>query len=115
VRWIRPDGNEMEPDDWADSSNRSIGMLIFGTAADEVDDRGRTVRGDTMLILLNAGARSRSYQLPETGSPGVWEERFNTALPFDAAQSGRRVERRGSVNLAGHSTILLGRNERGGP
>ncbi len=115
VRWIRPDGHEMAPEDWGNPQNRTIGMLIFGSAADEVDSRGRNVRGDTVLLLFNAGNRSRSYQLPDTGVPGTWEERFNTALAFDAAQAGRRVERRGSVHLAAHSTILLLRNERGGP
>jgi glycogen operon protein len=114
VRWIRPDGGEMAPEDWNDATNHSIGMLILGSAADEVDSRGRNVRGDTVLLLLNAGPRSRSYVLPDTGVPGAWIERFNTALPFDAAQSGRRVERRGSVNLAGHSTLLLRRVERAG-
>jgi glycogen operon protein len=104
----------MEPADWDDPQGRTIGMMIFGSAADEVDARGRTVRGDTVLLLMNAGPRSRSYQLPETGHPGIWEERFNTALPFNAVQARRRVERRGTVNLAAHSTILLRRVERGG-
>ena len=59
VTWIRPDGEEMTEGDWADPENRTIGMLLLGRAADEVDARGRSARGDTLLLLLNAGTRSR--------------------------------------------------------
>jgi hypothetical protein len=34
--------------DWKDAGNRSLGVLMFGGAADE---RGRTLRGDTLLLL----------------------------------------------------------------
>ena len=47
LSWIRPDGREMTGDDWNDWNNHALGMLIYGDATDETDDRGRPVRGDT--------------------------------------------------------------------
>jgi glycogen operon protein len=76
-------------------------MLMSGRAADEVDARGRTVRGDTLLLLLNAGGRSKSYTLPKLEIPGMWEELLNTS------RSGTRVIGSPAVNLASRSTILL--------
>jgi isoamylase len=108
VRWIRPDGQRMQHDDWGDPNARSLGMLVLGSAADEVDGRGRRVRGDTILLLLNAGNRSRTYQLPEMQAPGIWSELFNTAT------SARRTVTRPQINLAAHSTILLRHDERPG-
>jgi isoamylase len=108
VRWIRPDGQPMQAADWQDAEARSLGMLILGSAADEVDARGRRVRGDTILLMVNAGERSRTYRLPAVPEPGIWEELFNTAIP------GRRVTVRRQVNLAAHSTLLLRHNERPG-
>jgi glycogen operon protein len=105
VVWIRPDGLEMTDEDWKDESNRSIGMLMPGRSGDEVDDRGRAVVGETLFWLLNAGSSPRSYTLPKGERPGVWEELFSTARP------GRRVVKTPAVNLTGHSTILLRRNE----
>jgi glycogen operon protein len=105
VLWIRPDGQEMSKDDWADSTNHAIGMLMPGRAGDEVDARGRAVVGETLLWLLNAGSSPRSYTLPKTDRPGIWEELFSTARP------GGRVVKAAAVNLAGHSTILLRSNE----
>ena len=109
VTWIRPDGEEMKEDDWADPENRALGMLLYGGAVDEVDERGRSARGETLLLLLNAGARSRSYTLPRVSDPGHWEELVNTARPSRFA----REVRTSAVNLAAQSTLLLRRVEAG--
>ena len=107
VTWIRSDGEEMTERDWADSENRTIGMLLLGRAADEVDSRGRSARAETLLLLLNAGARSRSYTLPRVADPGRWEELLNTARPGPWT----RMVRTPTVNLAAHSSLLLRRTE----
>jgi len=101
VTWIRPDGQELTEEDWGDPEARSIGMLLLGGAADEVDQRGRRQSGETLLLLLNGGTRSRSYALPRVDEPGVWEELLNTARP------GTRPVRGGTVNLTAHSCILM--------
>ncbi len=101
VTWIRPDGREQTEEDWRDPEGRSIGMLLLGGAADEVDQRGRRQSGETLLLLLNGGTRSRPYALPRVDEPGVWEELLNTARP------GTRLVRGGTVNLTAHSCILM--------
>jgi glycogen operon protein len=101
VTWIRPDGTEMNDDDWRDAKNHVLGMLIDSHATDEVDVRGRPVFGDTILLLLNGGARSRMFALPKVEGPGVWIEEVNTA------RSGTRVVRGQALNLVAHSLILL--------
>ena len=63
-----------------------------GRAADEVDVRGRSAPGDTLLLLLNAGTRSHSYTLPRMERPGLWEELLNTARPGPWAR--HRAQRR---------------------
>jgi len=108
VTWVRADGNEMTDAEWSDPENRSIGMLVVGRAADEVDIRGRAARGDTLLLLLNAGARSRPYTLPRLEWPGRWEELLNTAR----TGSWTREVRNEVVNLAAHSSLTLRHTER---
>jgi glycogen operon protein len=108
VTWIRPDGQEMTEGDWADANIQSIGMLLLGTAADEVDMRGRSAVGDTLLLLLNAGSRSHSYTLPHLAEHGRWEELMNTARPGP----WERLVRTDAVNLAAHSSMLLRHTER---
>jgi glycogen operon protein len=88
--------------DWADSSRQILGMLIDGQATDEVDERGRPVFGDTVLLLMNGSGRSKSFALPAMEGPGMWQEIVNTARPGAI----RSVKSR-PVNLVAHSLILL--------
>ena len=108
VTWIRPNGQEMTDEAWEDPYNQSIGMLLFGRAADEVDIRGRSAPAETLLLLLNAGTRSHSYTLPRMETPGLWEELLNTARPGPWA----RQVRNDAVNLTAHSSLLLRHSER---
>jgi len=103
LAWLRPDGREMADQDWGDAENHVLGMLIHGQATDEVDERGRPIFGDTLLLLLNGGHRSRLFTLPAMDGPGVWQEVLNTARP----ETGARVVRTQALNLVAHSLILL--------
>ena len=102
VSWIRPDGREMTVAEWHDPKNRVLGMLVHGDASDEVDERGRPNRGDTLLLLVNGGNRGCPFTLPTLPEPGVWHEVLSTTRP------GGREVRKESVVLTSHSLLLLG-------
>jgi glycogen operon protein len=101
LTWLRSDGKEKTPAEWNDPANHVLGMLIRGEATDEVDERGRRVTGDAILLLLNGGARSKPFILPALGRPGSWTEVLNTSHPVP------RQVREGKVNLVAHSLMLL--------
>ncbi len=101
LSWLRADGGEMQDEDWGDGDNHVLGMLLHGRATDEVDERGRPVFGRTILMLLNGGARSRTFSLPPFEEPGGWRMLINTAQP------GQRVVRGDAVHLVAHSFMLL--------
>ena len=44
-------------------------MLIRGEATDEVDERGRRLMGEAILLLVNGGTRSRPFTLPQLETP----------------------------------------------
>jgi isoamylase len=101
VTWLHPVGREMGEDDWADPHQRVVGMLIDGEATDEVDERGRPVSGQTVLLLFNGSDTSRRFVVPQPDLPGAWEELVNTARP------GGRMVRGQAVNLVARSFILM--------
>ena len=101
LTWLNADGHAMSEDDWAQAHNHVLGMLVRGRATDELDDRGRTFVGDTILLLLNAGSRSRSVTLPRLTQRGRWVELVNTA------QQAARAPR-GTIPVTAHSLVLLG-------
>jgi isoamylase len=105
LTWLRPDGQEMTETDWADPAGHVLGMLILGEATDEIDERGRRLLGEAILLLTNGGARSRPFTLPQLDRPGSWVEILNTAHP------NPRLVRQGKVSLVAHSLMLL-RHER---
>ena len=108
VTWLHPDGREMTAADWAESDARVVGMLLEGGATDEVDERGRPILGNTVLLLLNAADRARLFRIPAAAERAAWHEAINTARP--AAQ--RKVTRP-EVRLVPHSLVLLTLHGRG--
>jgi isoamylase len=72
VLWLRPDGGEFTAADWQDASRRTIGVLLDGENIGERNARGEAVRGDTLLILLNAASFDVPFELPHHAG-GSWE------------------------------------------
>jgi glycogen operon protein len=101
LAWLRPDGREMTAEDWNDPAGHVLGMLVRGEATDELDERGRRLMGEAIILLVNGGARSRPFSLPVLNRPGTWTEIINTAHP------NPRPVRQDKVNLAAHSLMLL--------
>jgi isoamylase len=101
LTWLRPDGQEMTAEEWNDAGNHVLGMLIRGDATDEIDERGRRVTGNAILLLLNGGARSKPFCLPRLDRAGEWSEILNTAHPDP------RPIREDHVHLVAHSLMLL--------
>jgi glycogen operon protein len=98
VTWLRPDGAELTAEDWSRADAHALGMLLHGEASDEIDDRGRPVVGDTLLLLMNAGPEPCTFTLPPMGT---WRELVNTA------HAGRRTRPSGTCDLRRYSLALL--------
>ncbi|HEX8850766.1 MAG TPA: hypothetical protein VF761_14645, partial [Gemmatimonadaceae bacterium] len=99
--WLAPNGQEMTDAQWHDANNRALGMLIHGEATDEHDDRGRPIKGDTLLLLVNPGDGECRFTIPDLTGPGVWATLVDTARPHSKAVRDH------TVVLAPYSLVLL--------
>ena len=88
VEWLSPDGLEISPHLWNNSELRCFGLLLNGRAMREVDERGRPVHDDVLLILFNAGHDPIPFILPDWPDDPVWEVLVDTADP--AGNGGRQ-------------------------
>ena len=103
--WVRPDGEEMTAQDWADPANQVLGILLDGHATDELDERGRPIYGDTLLLVLNAGTKSKPFHLPTGDGAGTWQENINTARSDATTPHIRRTGQ--GLAVSAHSLVLL--------
>ena len=107
VAWFRPDGTEMGKEDWQKPVLRSLGFLLGGDAIGELDEQGRKVLGDSLLILLNAGDEPLPFTLPAVEWGRDWEWWLDTS---DGHAAGRRDYPAGeTVTVPDRALVVLRR------
>jgi isoamylase len=99
--WLTPEGKPVTDEYWQNPNNRALGMLIHGEATDEQDDRGRPIKGDTMLLLANPSDTECGFSFPNPGGEGVW------VVALDTAHAGARTVKDNKLTLAPYSLVLL--------
>ncbi|MGE5853126.1 MAG: glycogen debranching protein GlgX [Deltaproteobacteria bacterium] len=78
LAWFRPDGKEMNDEDWNNSETRCFGLRLAGDAIEELDARGNRIVDDTLLILLNAYHEAIPFTLPAHRRKVRWEVIMDT-------------------------------------
>lgn len=106
IMWLRPDGQEMNDEDWNSSWVRCIGMLLEGEALREVGENGEPVIDDTLLITFNSHIEPIQFTIPLSSEGAKWEMVIDTdasSLTNDHSMfsSGESIE------IAGRSILLL--------
>jgi len=79
IFWLNVDGKTMEDKDWTDASKRVLGVLLEGAQLIETDKMGRTVQGNTLLILLNAHHEDIPFLLPAHDEGDFWRLILDTS------------------------------------
>lgn len=103
VIWLTPQGKQMTDSDWNTHYTRCLGMRLEGHMDDEIDDRGRHITGDTLLILFNSHDSLIPFAMPPHADDEFWEPVLDTATdtPLKRAHFGERYP------LQGHSLAVL--------
>ncbi len=110
--WLRPDGREMNSEDWADPERRTIGWLLDAAAL--ASDPARPAAGHALLILLHAGDGEVPFSLPAwRGHSTRWEPLVDTTVA-DGATRRPPIDTGGTWTLAAQSAAVL-RTRRRGP
>jgi glycogen operon protein len=109
IRWLRPDGREMEDEEW-NSDVRSFGILLGGDAMMEWDEQGERVEDDTFLLLFNGAPEPVAFTLASTPTPANWEVVVDTSRRA-VEQEGRKQAPESSLEMAGRSMMVLRRLE----
>jgi glycogen operon protein len=106
IKWLRPDGQEMDDDDWGTHFVRSFAMLLGGNAMMEWNDQGEHVTDDDFVLLFNAAADAVEFTLPGAPRPTRWQVALDTARPA-AGQAVDEHEVGARLTLPGRSMMVL--------
>jgi len=79
VLWLDPSGNEIGEDEWRDPSLHCLGMFLSGEGVDETDERGRKLRDENFLVLLNAHHEDVGFTLPAFAAGSRWTAWMDTS------------------------------------
>jgi isoamylase len=106
LSWFRPDGKEMNDEDWNDGFARAVGLRLAGDAIDELDPQGDRIVDDTLLILLNAHHEGVPFKLPAHRAGVRWELILNTSKP-QTRRKNLLMKGGEGYDLEGRSLALL--------
>ena len=73
VTWLKPDGQEMTPEEWEKDFARALGMRLYGEGLPETDERGYPLHDDSYLVLFNAHHDLIEFKLPAASGPWTVE------------------------------------------
>ena len=101
--WLRGDGQEMQRDDWRDPRPGVLGALIGkpGKQPDASHSQSHSKSHSQLLLLINADAAQRGFQLPLQQS---WEALMDSGVGAQVAPSATLSRQ---LTLAGRSVMLL--------
>lgn len=72
IAWLHSDGEEITDELWQSDSLRVLGMRLNGETLDDLDELGRPITGDTLLVLLNPTAERVSFRMPRHRMDDCW-------------------------------------------
>ena len=106
IVWLNPDGREMTDQEWGQAFVRCLGMCLAGLALEEVDERGRAVVDDDLLVLLNAHHEEIPFALPALAESSGWQAILDTHYDSGFAPDVRHQPGE-QYPLQGRSVALL--------
>ena len=104
IVWLRPDGTQMQPEDWDSGFGRSIGVFLNGNGIRERDRRGEPITDLHFLVLFNAGHEPVEFTLPDVEFSPNWDVLVDTAGTLANTEP---VHPGAAVDLAAKSVVVL--------
>ena len=108
ILWLNPDGHEMTDAEWNQSFARCFGAHLSGDGLSERDEHGEPIRGDDVMLLLNAHHDVVPFRLPQDGDGPKWIALVDTALANGDVPSAEYASGT-EYPLQGRSLALLAR------
>jgi isoamylase len=106
INFFDSTGNEVSDEAWNAPFFRDLGVLLVGENLGDLDENGRKVSGETVLLLFNAHHEAVPFTLPPSGRRHQWDRILDTA---DSVQVSRGFKPRVRYELKPRSMAVFRR------
>lgn len=78
IAWYSPDGQHMADEAWNAGFVQCLGLYLDGEMIGEIDTHGEPIRGESLLVLLNAYYDRLDFTLPAIAGACGWKTLLDT-------------------------------------
>ncbi|MDF2554596.1 MAG: glycogen debranching enzyme GlgX, partial [Microbacterium sp.] len=108
IAWARPDGSQMQPEDWDSGFGRAVGVFLNGDGIRERDRRGEPISDDHFIVLFNAGDDAVDFVIPAVEFSPEWDVIVDTA---GVNANTEPIEPGSTLSVPGRSLMVLREHE----
>jgi glycogen operon protein len=106
IIWLNPDGAEISDEDWNQAFSRCLGIHVAGGKMIETDERGKRLKDDNLLLLLNAHHEDIAFKLPQFEEHHTWDVLLDTKDAIGVPEIPR-YKAGETYPLSGRTLVLL--------
>jgi isoamylase len=88
ISWFRPDGSEMNDEDWDSGFGKSVAVYLNGQGIPDLDPRGQRVTDDSFVVCFNAHHEPIEFSVPPKEFGAAWQPVIDTAADPSAVEAG---------------------------
>ena len=104
IRWLNPDGNDMDEPEFTASYIRCMGMLLNGELMNETDEYGNKIKDDILLVIVNSFWEPIRFTLPHEDVSNQWDLLIDTSNDSLQTDGHKVVD---VYEIQGRSLVLL--------
>ena len=107
ISWFRPDGSEMNDDDWEAGFGKSIAVYLNGHGIPDLDARGQRVTDDSFFLCFNAHHEPIDFTLPADEFGQAWLPVVNTAELTTSDEEPQPIAAGATVRVESRAMVVL--------
>ncbi len=108
IAWLKPDGAEMQHDDWMTENGGPLIFRLSGSAFEEANELGEEIRTSSLLVVMHAGTEELDVVLPEPN--GETDQAFWTialSTHDEDLLSDARIAQGETLTVPGRTVLVL--------
>ncbi|MCV7422667.1 glycogen debranching protein GlgX [Mycobacterium yunnanensis] len=106
ISWFRPDGSEMNDEDWDSGFGKSITVYLNGQGIPDLDPRGQRVTDDSFVMSFNAHHEPLDFTLPPKEFGSAWQPVIYT-VEGAVMEGARPVPAGKPITIEARSVMVL--------